>query len=105
MKAYYPMLKFITPDAATFITESIPYYVTTQAELVALDLKSAAIIVKVYDTSLENHVDLPVTVEYNELLEKVPVYGTKNDCDNACKTLNKLNKDKASLTVQRLSII
>ena len=105
MKAYYPMLKYIDPHPTTFILEPVPYYVTVQTELVSLDSKSAAICNHVYDGNDNKVHDELIVLEYNALLGKVPVYGTKNDCDSACKILNHDNKEKASLTIQRLSII
>ena len=105
MKAYYPALKFIEPDPATYITERIGYYVATQVDLTFLDSKSAAVIIKLADNVNGGHVDLPVAVEYNELLGKVPVFGTKTDCDFACKTLNHAVKDKIAETIRLLNTI
>lgn len=105
MKAYYPAPKFIEPSPATFITEAIGYYVTTQVELVSLDPKSAAISVKVTDTSTNEIVDMPLTLEYNAMLAKVPVYGTKSDCEAACKILNRAVKEKIAATIQAFSQI
>lgn len=105
MKAYYPAMKFIQPDPATYLTEPIAYYVTTMVELVALDSNCAAINIHVNDNDSGTTVAVPLTVEYNPLLEKVPVFGTKCDCESACKVLNRTTKEKIALTIQVLNQI
>jgi hypothetical protein len=99
MKAYCPLVRTLEPDDNTYIVSAINYYVVTQVEL--LELSSDAAIVSVTTSDSVTTLSIgPSTV-----LGRIPVYGTKTDCDSACKTLNKPVKEKAVLTIQKLSAL
>ena len=99
MKAYVPISYTIASDDTTFILEPIVHYVPTQVEL--LELSQSAAHFTAASASLDEREKL--VVYYNEALGRIPVYGTKCDCENACKCLNKGVKEKALATIQLLS--
>jgi hypothetical protein len=105
MKAYIPLPRTLSPDNTTFLLETIEYYVVTQIDLLELDQNAAHFTI----TSATTVSDLNVSAETvfvvhrNDMLERVPVYGTKTDCENACKHLNRNIKEKALATIQLLS--
>lgn len=97
MKAYCPLVRTIEPDDTTFLATAINYYVVTQVELLELSSDAAIVSVTTADTVTT------LSVGPSVILGRIPVYGTKTDCDSACKTLNKPIKEKALATIQRLS--
>ena len=105
MKAYIPMPHTLSPDSTTFLLETIEYYVVTQIDLLELDQNAAHFTITSATTLAELNVSAETVfvVHRNEMLERVPVYGTKTDCENACKHLNRTVKEKALATVQLLS--
>ena len=96
MKAYVPIPHTLTSDGTTFILEHITHYVPTQVELLELSQVAAHFTVATAP-------DEQFIVYLNEVLGRIPVYGTKCDCENACKVLNKGIKEKALATIQLLS--
>lgn len=103
MKAYIPLPQLIEPDPATFIASPIEYYVVTQIDLLELDQSAAHFIITSARMVPNDDPNTVYTVGYNEVLGRVPVYGTKTDCENSCKALNQSVKEKALATVQKLS--
>lgn len=99
MKAYAPIPHTIMSDGTTFILEHITHYVPTQVEL--LELSQSAAHFTVASANLDDSERL--IVHYNKVLGRIPVYGTKCDCENACKQLNHDVKGKALATIQLLS--
>lgn len=99
MKAYVPIPHTITSDGTTFILEHITHYVVTQVELLELSQNAAHFTVATADLDASEQ----LIVYFNETLGRIPVYGTKCDCENACKHLNKGVKEKALATIQLLS--
>ena len=97
MKAYVPIPHTITSDGTTFILEHITHYVPTQVELLELSQSAAHFTIATASS------DEQFTVSFDPLLGRIPVYGTKCDCENACKHLNKTVKEKALATIQLLS--
>lgn len=107
MKAYIPLPRTIEPDNTTFLLETIEHYVVTQIELLELDQNAAHffIPIKKDGVSCPPEETTVYLVGYNDVLGRIPVYGTKIDCESACKALNKLVKEKALATIQKLSTL
>ena len=103
MKAYIPMPHTLSPDSTTFLLETIEYYVVTQIDLLELDQNAAHFTITSANVQYPDEINTIYTVERNDVLARVPVYGTKSDCENACKHLNRAVKEKALATVQLLS--
>lgn len=97
MKAYVPIPHTITSDGTTFILEHITHYIPTQVELLELSQVAA------HFTVASASPDEQFVAHFNDALGRIPVYGTKCDCENACKHLNKTVKEKALATIQLLS--
>lgn len=103
MKAYIPLPHTIEPDPATFISAPIEHYVVTQIDLLELDQNAAHFTITSANTQYPNEINTIYCVERNEVLGRVPVYGTKTDCESSCKALNKAVKERALATIQKLS--
>ena len=99
MKAYVPIPHTITSDGTTFILEHVTHYVPTQVEL--LELSQSAAHFTIATANADNSEQF--IISFDQLLGRIPVYGTKCDCENACKVLNKGVKEKALATIQLLS--
>ena len=93
----------LSPDSTTFLLETIEYYGVTQLDLLELDQNAAHFTITSANVQYPDEINTIYTVERNDVLARVPVYGTKSDCENACKHLNRAVKEKALATVQLLS--
>ena len=99
MKAYVPLPHTVEPDDSTFLLEPITHYVITQVDLFELTLENAYFKIP---SDPDNNTYI---LQYNLVLDRIPIYGTKCDCESACKMLNKGVKEKVAATMHKLSTI